>query len=161
MPKIIQVIESQESKGHGETDADPIRFVTRYYTLEGDLLAEHDPWVLEPEAKLEAAEYKAFFDCMSDEFRRRNNDDPNLPINPPAVYAAIVKMWNQAETDDVAALKAQVARYRNVANALHMADKHQLRLNFGFSDADVFILKQFPDSLTINLSYLPEDTGPQ
>lgn len=46
MPKIIQVIESLESKGLGKDDGDPVRHVKRYYTLDGDLLAEHDAWEL-------------------------------------------------------------------------------------------------------------------
>ena len=45
MPKLIQVIESSEKAGTGE-DQDPHRVKTVYYTPEGDLLAEHDPWVL-------------------------------------------------------------------------------------------------------------------
>lgn len=45
MPKLIQVIESSEKAGAGE-DQDPHRVKTVYYTPEGDLLAEHDPWVL-------------------------------------------------------------------------------------------------------------------
>lgn len=45
MPKLIQVIESSEKAGTGE-DQDPHRVKTVYYTPEGDLLAERDPWVL-------------------------------------------------------------------------------------------------------------------
>lgn len=45
MPRMIQVIETTETAGSGE-DRDPHRFKTTYYTLEGDLLAERDPWVL-------------------------------------------------------------------------------------------------------------------
>lgn len=44
MPKVIQVIESIESRGAGVVGS-PCRSVTCYYTLEGEFLAESDPEV--------------------------------------------------------------------------------------------------------------------
>lgn len=41
-PRVIQVIEADERRGGG-TSGDPIRLVRRYYTLDGQLLAENDP----------------------------------------------------------------------------------------------------------------------
>lgn len=43
MPKVIQVIENEETDGNG-TDKNPYRMVRRYYTLEGKFLAEYDHW---------------------------------------------------------------------------------------------------------------------
>lgn len=42
MPKVIEVIESEEHEGEGVKN-DPYRLVVRYYTLGGDFLAENDP----------------------------------------------------------------------------------------------------------------------
>lgn len=42
MPRVIQVIESEELRGAGTRDA-PYRRVRQYHTLNGDLLAEADP----------------------------------------------------------------------------------------------------------------------
>lgn len=55
MPKVIQVIEALEREGRG-TNEDPARMVARYYTLEGDLLFERDPW--EEEKKQKEADEK-------------------------------------------------------------------------------------------------------
>jgi len=44
MPRVIQVIETDEPRGAGGHPGDPCRRVTRYYTLEGTLLAERDEW---------------------------------------------------------------------------------------------------------------------
>lgn len=41
--KLIQVIEVVESTGRGVA-GDPVRSVRRYYTPEGELLAERDEW---------------------------------------------------------------------------------------------------------------------
>ena len=43
MPKLIQVIESEVSRGDG-TEFRPYRNVTQYHTPEGVLLAESDPY---------------------------------------------------------------------------------------------------------------------
>jgi hypothetical protein len=43
MPKLMQVIQSEETEGKGVAN-DPYRRVTRYYTPEGDLLAENDSY---------------------------------------------------------------------------------------------------------------------
>lgn len=42
MPRVIQVIESDEVRGKG-TESDPFRSVTMYHTLRGKFLAENDP----------------------------------------------------------------------------------------------------------------------
>ena len=42
MAKVIQVIETEITRGKG-IEGDPIRGVTQYWSLDGDLLAEHDP----------------------------------------------------------------------------------------------------------------------
>lgn len=42
--RVIQVIETKLlRRGSGESNDDPIRIVTQYWTLEGELLAEVDP----------------------------------------------------------------------------------------------------------------------
>ena len=42
--RVIQVIEtSLDLRGKG-VDGDPIRRITQYWTLDGKLLAEVDPW---------------------------------------------------------------------------------------------------------------------
>lgn len=43
MPKVIQVIESIETEGAGTPD-NPYRGVTRYYTTDGEFIAENDPF---------------------------------------------------------------------------------------------------------------------
>jgi len=45
MPRVIQVIESDEVRGSGRDHTDTLRRVTQYHTLEGELLAEKDPWL--------------------------------------------------------------------------------------------------------------------
>jgi hypothetical protein len=40
--KVMQVIEVKCLRGSG-TDGDPVRIVTRYYSMDGDALAEYDP----------------------------------------------------------------------------------------------------------------------
>jgi hypothetical protein len=44
MARVIQVIETEEKRGKGVED-DPIRGVTQYWSLDGELLAENDPVV--------------------------------------------------------------------------------------------------------------------
>lgn len=46
MAKVIQVIETEVTRGKGE-EGDPLRGVTQYWSLEGDLLAENDPCITE------------------------------------------------------------------------------------------------------------------
>lgn len=41
--RAMEVIEVTFSKGEG-VDHDPVRMATRYYDLEGNLLAEYDPF---------------------------------------------------------------------------------------------------------------------
>lgn len=43
MPRVIQVIESDVSRGEGK-EGDPCRNVVQYHTLDGTLLAERDTW---------------------------------------------------------------------------------------------------------------------
>lgn len=43
--RVIQVIELRFKRGRGVDMADPVRIVTQYRTLEGELLAEVDPSV--------------------------------------------------------------------------------------------------------------------
>lgn len=42
--RIVEVIESVERVGNGRSEADPARLVTRYYTRDGELLADRDSW---------------------------------------------------------------------------------------------------------------------
>lgn len=42
MAKVIQVIEVETGRGKG-TEDDVMRRVIQYWTLDGELLAEHDP----------------------------------------------------------------------------------------------------------------------
>lgn len=43
--RVIQVIETRiERRGSGKDEGDPIRIVTQYWSFEGDLLAEVDPF---------------------------------------------------------------------------------------------------------------------
>ena len=42
MPRVIQVIQTEEQRGDG-TQESPLRQVSQYYTLEGEFLAEDDP----------------------------------------------------------------------------------------------------------------------
>lgn len=48
MPKVIQVIESNITRGAG-TDSDRTRTVVQYHTLDGKILAEFDPCQCSPE----------------------------------------------------------------------------------------------------------------
>lgn len=41
--KVIQVIETVTSRGHGTSEEDCVRPVRQYWTLDGALLAEVDP----------------------------------------------------------------------------------------------------------------------
>lgn len=43
-PKVISVIRTKDRRGNG-TEQEPTRIVTQYWTLEGELLAERDPWL--------------------------------------------------------------------------------------------------------------------
>lgn len=43
MPRVIQVIEVETTRGTGETPADMCRIVRQYFTLDGEFLAENDP----------------------------------------------------------------------------------------------------------------------
>lgn len=44
MAKVIQVIETEVTRGKG-VDDDPLRGVMQYWSLDGELLAESDPLV--------------------------------------------------------------------------------------------------------------------
>lgn len=44
MPRVIQVIESDEARGSGNDDDTICRRVTMYHTLDGELLAEKDDY---------------------------------------------------------------------------------------------------------------------
>lgn len=42
--RVIQVVETTlERRGSGKDDSDPIRVITQYWSLDGELLAEVDP----------------------------------------------------------------------------------------------------------------------
>lgn len=47
--RIIQVIETKALRGTGQCETDMCRTVTQYWSLEGELLAEHDPFEKEKE----------------------------------------------------------------------------------------------------------------
>ena len=47
--RVIQVIETKALRGSGDSEADMCRTVTQYWSLEGELLAEHDPFEKEKE----------------------------------------------------------------------------------------------------------------
>lgn len=40
--RVIQVIETTSIRGSGDNESDRCRFVTQYWSMEGELLAEHD-----------------------------------------------------------------------------------------------------------------------
>lgn len=42
--KLVELIETQERRGEGKTEEDPIRIVTQWYTKEGELVVELDPF---------------------------------------------------------------------------------------------------------------------
>ena len=42
MPRVISVIESETTRGHGRTFDDPCRRVVEYHTTDGEFLAESD-----------------------------------------------------------------------------------------------------------------------
>jgi hypothetical protein len=44
VPRVIQVIQSEIKRGAG-VESNPIRIVTQYHTLDGEMLAESDPWL--------------------------------------------------------------------------------------------------------------------
>jgi hypothetical protein len=53
--EVIQVIRTTLStRGGGRNVGDPIRIVIQYWTLDGELLAEHDPWLSQQIADLTA-----------------------------------------------------------------------------------------------------------
>lgn len=41
--KVIPVIKTESARGSGKSSEDPVRIVTQYWSLEGELLAENDP----------------------------------------------------------------------------------------------------------------------
>ena len=57
--KVIQVIETKSARGSGTTEQ-PARIVTEYWSLEGEKLAEHDPYF----AQMASASSKASSDSM-------------------------------------------------------------------------------------------------
>lgn len=42
--RVIQVIETKSARGSGATEQ-PARIVTEYWSLDGEKLAEHDPYL--------------------------------------------------------------------------------------------------------------------
>ena len=44
MPRVVQVIESIITRGKGDVD-DHVRNVFQYHSLDGELLAERDPFI--------------------------------------------------------------------------------------------------------------------
>lgn len=77
MAKVIQVIDTTKRRGKG-IDGDPMRIIQQYWSLEGKLLAEVDPFpdYLDcPECKhrkeLEEADAKAIFEANAKEIRER------------------------------------------------------------------------------------------
>ena len=46
LSRVIQVIETLSLRGRG-TEEDKCRMVRQYWSLEGKMLAEHDPWAKE------------------------------------------------------------------------------------------------------------------
>ncbi len=43
--RLLPVIETKLlRRGDGSSETDPVRIVTQYWSLDGELLAEHDPW---------------------------------------------------------------------------------------------------------------------
>ncbi len=50
--KVIQVIETTLTRrGNGDSIESPIRIITQYWSLEGKLLAEVDPWLRDQKIK--------------------------------------------------------------------------------------------------------------
>ena len=84
MPKVIQVIESHVTAGNGVDD--PYRAVMQYHTLEGDLLAEHDTYIVSEKAELdrqreEIKDLHKFFVGVRDVTHRAMT---GRPVNPDA-----------------------------------------------------------------------------
>lgn len=52
MAKLVTLIESEQIRGRGVNE-DPRRTVKQWFTPDGELIAENDPWL--EEAKIEAA----------------------------------------------------------------------------------------------------------
>ncbi len=46
MAKLVMLIETEDRRGRGATD-DPVRLVKQWFTVEGQLVVEHDPWLSE------------------------------------------------------------------------------------------------------------------
>ena len=46
MPRVISVIQHEDKRGAG-IKADPVRIVMQYFAPNGELLAEHDAWMIE------------------------------------------------------------------------------------------------------------------
>ena len=44
MPRVISVIENIRKVG-GNTETNPLRIITEYFTLDGELLAGRDDWL--------------------------------------------------------------------------------------------------------------------
>lgn len=42
--RVIQVIETATLIGTGDNNDDPCRIIRQYWSMEGELLAEHDPF---------------------------------------------------------------------------------------------------------------------
>lgn len=49
--KVIQVVETISIRGNG-SDTDPVRAVKQFWSFEGELLAENDPFICEECGKL-------------------------------------------------------------------------------------------------------------
>jgi hypothetical protein len=57
--KVIQVIETEERIGSGETERDPIRLLKQYYSLEGELIwQEEDKYGWDREEAVEEVKSK-------------------------------------------------------------------------------------------------------
>lgn len=41
---VVEVVEVKHKRGHGRSEQDPVREVTRYFTLKGELIAEVDQY---------------------------------------------------------------------------------------------------------------------
>jgi hypothetical protein len=67
--KLIQVIVTDDRRGAG-VERDPIRQVTQYWTPEGRLLAEVDPYPTNPELAQERQRYDRMVDSFTRDTKR-------------------------------------------------------------------------------------------
>ena len=82
MAKLVTLIETAERRGKGVED-DPVRLVSQWFTLEGEFVAERDPW-------LESAAVREI-DRKTDGFISWAKHGQAEPVNPRDTLNTIAK----------------------------------------------------------------------